>query len=354
MFAMDLLTATAADLLAATDAHWEAAMGAAASDRLATLRRLAGRWHPDHCADPAADAVFARIQWQRRRVLGSSRTLAADRQATEAHPVFESGAAADGRRWSMPYLARYTDELGTVYIAQRTLLEAVTPHLADLAERSAAQTAHWTFATRDMENQMRPCLPAAAAAHRTADAILLVRPRDPDLVRLADVIAHAGTVPPEHVAWIGGGLWNLACYLEYANRAHPLIDATTVWLDTARHRVALLGGWAYAGEIGTRWAALPASAMADVTPAWRSDPVQRSALGHIQIRRLLRNLLGDLTGMGPPPSAAPAPLVTFARSPAAGTAVEQYRSWKKAVEASFGPPRFSAWDLPATVIYPEH
>ncbi|GLQ98215.1 hypothetical protein [Dyella mobilis] len=351
---MDLFNATAADLLAASDSLWETALPAAASDRLMTLRRLAGRWHPDHCADPDAGAVFARIQLQRRHVAGDTRTLAADRRATEAHPVFASTMAADGRRWTMPYVASYADELGTVYIGRRTLLEVVSPDLADLAARNAAQTAHWRFVSSDMERQIRPCLPAAATVHRTADAVLVVRSRDPDLIRLADVVAHVGTVPPAHVAWIGSGLWNLACYLEYAQRAHPVIDASTVWIDTARHRVALLGGWAYAGALGERWAALPASALADVTPVWRSDPVQRSALGHIKIRRLLRELLGDVTGMGPVPACAPAPLAAFARSPAAGTAVEQYRSWQKAIEAAFGPRRFSAWNLPPTLIYPEN
>jgi hypothetical protein len=351
---MDLLTASAADLLAASDALWDEGLIAAASDRLVTLRRLAGRWHPDHCADPDAGAVFSRIQWQRRRLGGASRVLASDRRATEAHPVFESTMAVDGRHWTMRYLATYADELGAVYIGQRTLLEVFPLDLADLAERSAAQSARWMFVSSDMESQIRPCLPAPATLHRTADSVLVVRSRDPELVRLADVMAHVGTVPPEHVAWIGSGLWNVACYLEYAQRAHPVIDASTVWIDVGRHRVSLLGGWAYAGAIGERWAALPANAFADVTPVWRTDPVQRSALGHIKIRRLLRELLGDVTGMGPVRPSAPAPLVAFARGPAAGTAVDQYRSWKKAVEATFGPSRFSAWDLPTNVIYPEN
>jgi hypothetical protein len=351
---MDLLAASATDLLAAPDSLWEAALGAVASDRLVTLRRLAGRWHPDHCAEPEAAAVFARIQFQRRRVIGTARVLAPDRRATEAHPVFESTMAADGRRWTMPYLAAYADELGTVYIGHRTLLEVIPLDLADLAEHGAAQTARWTFVSNEMEKQMRPCLPAPATVHRTPESVLVVRPRDPGLVRLADVVAHIVTIPPEHVAWIGSGLWNLACYLEYAHRAHPVIDASTVWIDTTRHRVSLLGGWAYAGAIGERWMALPASALADVTPVWRADPVQRSALGHIKIRRLLRELLGDITGMGPVTTSAIAPLVAFARSPAAGTAVDQYRSWKKAVEATFGPSRFSAWDLPTNLIYPEN
>ncbi|HEX7816512.1 hypothetical protein [Dyella sp.] len=351
---MDLLTASAADLLAATDAQWEAALGVALTERLTLLRRLSGRWHPDHCIDSQAAAVFARIQRQRRRVSGGSRMLAPDRRATEARPVFESTATADGRRWTMPYLATYASELGAVYIGQRSLLEVVPLNMADLAERSVAQTSRWTFASAGMEEQIRPCLPAPATVHRTADAVLVVRPRDPALVRLADVMAHVGTVPPEHVAWIGSGLWNLACYLEYAQRAHPAIDASTVWIDTVRHRVALLGGWAYAGRIDERWAALPGNTLADVTPAWRGDPVQRSALGHIRIRRLLRALLGDATGMGPITARAPAAWVTFARSPAAGSAIDQYRSWKKVVETTFGPPRFATWDLSTSTIYPEN
>jgi len=351
---MDLLTATAADLLAAPDALWETALVGGASDRLLTLRRLAGRWHPDHCTDPAADEVFARIQAERRRVVGAARTVAGDRRATEARPVFESTMADNGKRWTMPYVATYGDELGTVYIGRRTLLEVMPLDLADLADRSVAQTTRWTFASSAMEEQMLPCLPEVATLHRTADSILVVRPRNPDLVRLADVMAHVGVVPIEHVAWIGSGLWNLACYLEFAGRAHPVIDATTIWIDVAKHRVVLLGAWGCAGAIGERWVALPSRSLADVTPAWRADPVQRSALGHIQIRRLLRELLGDVAGMGPAPAHTPISLITFARNPAAGAAAEQYRSWQQVVQATFGKPRFVAWNLPTNLIYPEN
>jgi hypothetical protein len=339
---MDLLTASANELLTAPPALWEAALTGDATDRLLTLRRLAGRWHPDHCTDPAATDVFARIQTERRRVTGG------------ATAVFESTMAGDGKRWSMPYVGTYGDELGTTYIGRRTLLEVMPLDLADLADRAVTQTVRWNFASPAMEEQMRPCLPEVATLHRTADAMLVVRPRHPDLLRLADVMVHVGVVPAEHVAWIGSGLWNLACYLEYAGRAHPVIEATTVWIDVARHRVVLLGGWACAGAIGERWAALPSRSLVDVTPAWQRDPVQRSALGHIQIRRLLRELLGDVTAMGRAPAHAPEPLITFARNPAAGTAVEQYRSWQQALQATFGKPRFVAWDLPTHLIYPEN
>lgn len=353
---MDLLTAPASALLAASDAVWVAGLGPTRAARRLTVRRLAQRWHPDHCAAPEAGAVFARLQEIRRRAATDDR--AAPRGA--ARSVFESGPSPEGKRWTMPYAVKETTELGTLYIGRATILEAMDLGNADLAERAAAQTARFSFASKDMEAQMVPCLPRPATVHRTATAVLVVRPRDPNLVRLADLTAHgtrtasagggAGTplLPPEHVAWIGSGLWNLACYLEHTNRAHPAINASTVWVDTARHRVALLGGWSYAGTVGEKWVALPAAALADAPPAWRDTPVHRTALGAIQIRRLLRDLLGDPAGMGPLPSGVPAPLAVFARAPAAGSAREQYRSWKETLVAAFGPPKFVPWTLPST------
>jgi hypothetical protein len=338
---MDLMTATAAQLLAASPGDWRRGLGASAAAMRQLVRRLAQRWHPDHSPDPQAAEVFARLQEERRR------------WTQAAAPKEKVWTTAAGQAWALRYLLGFDQEWGPAYIGRRVWVETFAPDNADLALRAQAPDRLWTFASDAMRTQIFPCLPVAATLHRMEDQVVLVHPRDPGLIRLTDLMTHLGSVPPVHVAWIGSGLWNLACYLEFANLGHQAIQADTIWVDPALHRVALLGGWAYAGRLGERWAALPAHTLRWAPSAIRSAAVQSAALDHELIRALLRTLLGDPQGQNFP-SDVPSALAAFARLPAGGTAVTQYAAWKQACVASFGKPTFVKLDLLPSLIYPEN
>lgn len=338
---MDLMTATAPQLLAASSADWRRGLGASAAAMRQLVRRLAQRWHPDHNADPQAADVFARLQQERRQ------------WTQAATPKEKTWTTPEGARWSLRYLATFDQELGPAYIGRRLWVETYALAHADLAARALQAPQGWRFATPAMRDQILPCLPQAATDHRMVDQVVVVHPRDPGLIRLTDLMTHMGSVPPVHVAWIGSGLWNLACYLEFAGLGHQAIHPDTVWVDPSQHRVALLGGWAYAGRLGERWRALPGQTLRWTPSQVRARTCQSATLDHELIRAVLRTLLGDPQGLAFPPD-IPLPLADFARLPASGTAVQQYAAWKQACVASFGKPKFVKLDLSSTLIYPEN
>ena len=333
--------ANASELLAATPTEWRTSLGKTVEAMRLTFRRLAHRWHPDHNADPQAGEVFARLQAARL----------AWKEA--ARPKVQTFSTDRGTRLEMRYATAYAHELGDTYIGMRTVLNAYSLSEADLAARAARADQLWRFANDAMRAQIRPLLPHAVTVHTTLDRVVHVSSRDPALIRLADLMAHLGRLDPQHVAWIGSGLWNLACYLEYSQIGHQAIGMDTVWVDPANHRVALLGGWAYAGRLGERWAALPGRTLGLASSAMLKRKVQDATLDHTLIRALLRELLGDASGMHKAVS-TPDALAAFTRQPAGGTAVAQYTAWKQALVRSFGPPKFVEMALPPSHVYQEN
>lgn len=338
---MNLMTANASDLIAASAEDWRRGMGKTVEAMTMNFRRLAKRWHPDRCVDPRSGEVFARLQAARRA------------WKTASDPKIQVFHTTRGTRLEMRHVKVFPHELGETYIGHHTLMTAHPLDVADLAARASQAPTLWSFRTAAMRAQIAPSLPHAVTVHTTPDRVVHVSSRDPALIRLADLTANLGRLDPHHVAWIGSGLWNLACYLEHINVVHQAINQENVWVDPVNHRVAILGGWAYAGIIGSPWTALPGSTLHWTPQAMRDQKVHLAALDHILIRALLRELLGDPSGMLGS-SNTPKALTTFARLPVSGSAVAQYAAWKQALETSFGKPRFVELNIPPSLIYPEN
>lgn len=331
---MNLMSATPETLLTVPLMELWAGLGHTSEEAQHTWRQLAQRWHPDRSREPQASAVFARLASAHRtwrpKTLASALTL----------------ATAAGTVLTLHHRHAFDHELGQTHVGQGHVLELYASPHADLGQSAATHLTHLPFLTPAMRNQMGLSLPSQAVSHLLADGrVALVFTKAAGLLRLADVVHHVGLLDPRHVAWIGSGLWNLACYLQAVGWTHQAIQADTVWVDPATHRVALLGGWAYAGPEGTPWTALPAASVQAASLAVRAHRRHAAVLDHELIQALLRQLL---------PPASPAALLLSARLPAGGTAVEQYRAWKQALHTSFGPPAFVPWDLSPTTLYPEN
>jgi hypothetical protein len=337
---MDLLTVTAEVLLALPPEQVMRSFGRGPAGET-QWRRVLHRWHPDRNPDPQASPVFAHLQ--------------AARQAwrTRGQPHQVNWSTTDGRRLEFRYLRVTPTAVGAAYQGRAWLADTVALDQADLVAPAQARLRAWRFASPAMASQMKPALPDPARCYTTPTATVLVRPRPPGLIRLTEVRAHfGGALDPRHVAWIGSALWNFACYLQYAQVAHHDLTLDSVWIHPEDHRIAVLDPWLYAADVGAPLRALPARSL-ELLP--RAYIEQRMATGDADpwlIRALLRELLGDPTGMRWPTD-VPTPMAAFVRLPAIGSAVAQYAAWKQALVASFGSPRYTRLDLAVTDIDPE-
>lgn len=311
--------------------------------------RLAAQWHPDRNSNPRATEVFQRIvtlYTAAKEQIASGRWLAAAGETLLT--------ARDGRQYRIRHFARRPFELGELLLGNTIAAFVVGADSADLYGNALKILRVRHFASDEMRAEIQPSLPEIQAAVEGPDRCALILERPADMVLLADLAGHlGGTVPAVHVAWILSSLYNLACWLEWAQLSHNAIGLDTVFVSPARHTVALLGGWWYATRIGERLRALPARTVdcipSDIVRVKVAEPRCNLEL----IRLTGRELLGDPSGVRliRDPS-VPRPLGSWLSHPSSGSAIADYGLWRDVIVSSFGARRFSRLDVTPEQIYP--
>jgi hypothetical protein len=307
------------------------------------FKRLATRWHPDVCADPRASEVFAHLVRLRDAALGPARP---------ATTVTRTLRTRDGRALGLSPLSMVPLDTGELLVGRRSLTWVYRADAADLAEAGAATIAGFRYADDRMRKQMTPFLPTLDRRIPLADGgEALVMARHPDEVLLADLLRVKGAVPAAHVAWIGSGLLNIACWLGWAGLVHGAISPETVLISPETHTVRLMGGWGFATKAGARPTALPGRTLALAPRLAVKGEVVDARLDLELIRRTLRETLGDPTGGTLLRGGAPEPIGRWLVMPPQAEATKDYAAWLAVLERVWGKRRFIRWDLRPDAIY---
>ncbi len=308
------------------------------------FKRLAVLWHPDVCADPRATEVFAHLVRLRDAALGPVRP---------ASPNTRVLRTKDGRDLGLSPLSTLPLDTGELLVGRHSLTWVYRADTADLARSGADLITGFRFADDRMRSQMAPFLPTLdRRIPLEGGGEALVMARHPDEVLLADLIRVRGAVPPEHAAWIGSGLLNIACWLGWAGIVHGAIGPETVLISPETHTVRLMGGWGFATRTGTRPTALPGRTLALAPRLTVRGEVVDARLDLELIRRTLREVLGDPTGAGLLRGGAPDPIARWLVMPPEAAATADYAAWLKALERVWGKRRFVHWDLTPDSVYP--
>lgn len=314
-----------------------------APDQVAALyHRLAMRWHPDRAEG-------------RREVFEH---LAALKEEAELH--IRQG------RWQVPgllelagrkirYFKTYPFELGTAYLGNSVIAYVVEKDLAPLVHRAEAAIKALAFANDRMAAEMQPRLPQLKAAFDAeAGQRVLVLGKATGLIRLSDLIAHAGgRVDPRHVAWVMSDLLNTACYFgAYRGIAHMELSAATVFISPVKHIAVILGGWFYATPLNEPLMAVPERTDQLLPAVARNTERATGSIDLELIRGIGREMLGDLSGVHlAHDTAIPAPMRDWLRQPSGMDAVAEYKAWPKILEDSFGARRFTELPVKASDLY---
>jgi hypothetical protein len=310
--------------------------------------RLVSYWHPDRNKAPLATDVFQHIvtlyaQAKEQIASGKWRSSHGERTLT----------TRDGRQYRIKHCARRTFELGEILIGSTMAAFIVTPDASDLSASALSMLKAFRFATQDMRQQIAPCLPEMQAALETHEGCALIIKKPTDNVLLADLVEHlGGTVPAVHVAWMLSSLYNLACWLEWAQITHNAIAPDTVFVSPQRHTIALYGGWWYAVRTGERLTALPTRTVANAPQDIVRGKVADQRCDLELIRATGRELLGDNSGIRllRDPS-IPRPMAEWLCHPSTGSALTDYRFWRDVLVASFGARRFVRLDVTSEQLY---
>lgn len=316
-----------------------------------TFRELAATWHPDHCSDARAAQVFAHLITLRDAVLKGG-------PAPKSAGTSRSFTRADGSEFSMRILRAHALDTGELLIGAHSFAWRFDAAVRDIADAEELTIAGFRFADPRMEREMRRFLPQINRRIDLADGgVLLVQSRGDDDLLLSDLIASLPSdkdglrLPAAHAAWIGSGLFHIACWLGWAGLVHGAIAPDTVVISPSTHDVRLLGGFGFARGAGSRPEVLPGRSL-DLLPRLAVAGTGLSPADDGELIRLtLREAIGDPTGGRLLRGAIPEPLGRFLTLPAGSTPFADYAAWMKALEASWGRRRFVHLDANAAAIY---
>lgn len=333
--------ASAAEILAIPK-EWPERLFSSAVAIEAEWRALAKRWHPDrNTDDPQAGHVFRHIgdlrrEAERRAEGGLWRTPGAVR--------FE---ALDGRTFTMRFRRHRPFAIGDLYAGRTNTVFAVERDYADLFEDARRTLTSFRYADGAMEAEFSRYVPRLVDTFETGDRLVMAVTSTEDLVLLDDLVAHfGGALEPRAAAWVVSSLSNLACWLGWSGLAHGAIAPDTVMVSPRHHSVVLAGGWFHSVPFGATLMPSPEFAVLHGRPAVGPDKRATPRLDLELVRAVGRAALGDPNGtrlLTDP--AVPRPMAEWLMLPPADDAFQDFRSWERAREASFGARRFVEMDV---------
>lgn len=337
------MTPNADDILATPVSAARKILGSDPDTVRKAFRRLAHIWHPDRSPDPRAGAVFAHLVSLRDAFKGGGEAKSASTRNVGASRIFER---AGGRKFSMGVLRAHAIDIGEVLVGRHSLAWRFDAGAKDLAEAEISRIAGLKFANTAMEREMRRFLPQLSHRIDLADGgMMLVQPRNHDEVLLCDLIeSYNGHIPAEHVAWIGSGLFHIACWLDWAEIVHGAISPEMVTIVPGTHDVRLVGGFGFITPSGVRPATLPSRTLSIVPILGIKGQVADRTLDAELIRATLQDALGGRVGV-------PDPVMHALHMPPDKTAIADYKAWSDALEAAWGRRRFQVMPRSGRNIY---
>jgi hypothetical protein len=309
---------------------------------------LAALWHPDrNASEPDAGKVLQHINALYQAALHKFAL-----GEWEGGGVLELPARGGGKR-ELCYLQRRRFELGERIIGETFAAYTVEMAYRELYDAALRTIGTFRYADDAMKKEFSRALPRCGETVETADRLILIEERNPDLAALDDLIEFlGGRLEAKHAAWIVSGLLNLTCYLEWAGLMHGAIAPDTVFVSPRHHSVALLGGWWYAVPAGAKLRALPQRTLNAVPSIIGGAKRAASAVDSELVRQVAREMLGDPGGTKLlHDESVPRPFRQWIAHPPAEPAYADYCTWEKAREASFGARKFAGVPAEAGDIY---
>ena len=310
-------------------------------------RKLSGIWHPDR--KPGFDSVFAQISTLYRKGVDQLK-----KGIWEIPGVFTFSNLV-GKKFEVKYKKHHVFELGDMYIGDYTITYLINKDAKDLFDNAKKIIKNFKYANDKMKGEISRYLPEIHSEHETADKLVLIVRKTPDLILLRDVLDHlGGKLDPKHVAWVLSSMYNLSCYLKFADLTHNSISLDTYFISPQFHGGALLGGWWYASPVDKKLVAVPARTIKYAPHDLTSKKIAGPKIDSELIKATGRELLGDGGGsklLSDP--TIPNATLNWLRTAGMGEAYKEYESWVKVLKDSFGERRFVKLEIQPVDIYKE-
>lgn len=311
-------------------------------------RKLSSIWHPDR--KPGSDSVFAQISTLYHQGIEKIKS------GTWVIPGLFTFTDTKGKKFEVRYKKHHVFELGDMYIGDHTITYLIHKDSQDLFDNAKRVIKGFKYANDKMQTEIARYLPTIHSENETADRLVLIVKKTPDLFLLRDVLDHLnGKMDPKHVAWILNTLYNIACYLKFSGLTHNAISLDSYFISPQYHSGALLGGWWYSAQADSKLLAVPTRTITYAPRDLTSKKIASMKIDSELIRAIGRELLGDGNGskLLSDPN-IPNSLLNWVRTIGTGDAYKEYEDWsKKVLKDSFGERRFVELKIQSSDIYKE-
>lgn len=336
----------AAALLALDEAQPETLFGTGSRRHIeAVAVALWRRWHPDVCAAAEAAAVAARIGALR------DAALARLQRGIWSGPGEAAWRSADGDLLRVDFLRSDRSEMGQACLCRDHLLLLADPPVEAFRQAFLRAVRSLPWAGPAMQQELEPWLPQTVSERRLDDGRGVLRlGKRRELIRLRDLQDHlGGRLDGRQVAWMVSRMLGLCCYLAFAGLTHNDIGPHSLFVDPARHGLALLDGWWYAAPAGARLLGLPRRTLEALPPWLAGGPTAEPRLDLVRVRSLALDLLGPGATTDP---GVPAALLEWCFQAPEGDAFADFRAWRtRWLPACYGPPTFAELPVTAAAVY---
>jgi len=315
------------------------------------IKRLRGKWHPDLSSDPKANDVFVHLM----KLASVARTrIATNSWALKAQVTFTDNSTQ--KSYNFKYKKMHTFELGKMYIGDTHVLYLLEDSYNDLYENGLTYIRSIRYPDSKMKKEFERFLPNVTFSAKTniGNVVLISKPKDAILLQdLIDAIP-GNKIDPIHVAWIVGSMYNIATFLDFIKISHNSILPSTVFIDTKKHGVFLLGGWWYATKSGNDIKALPSQIVKMLPAKILTTKKAKSIYDRQAVKGLGVFCLGDPTFVGSKLLAdktIPLQLVRVLRTPSGDDAIKEFSGWYQMLKSVFGKREFTKFNFDTSNIY---
>lgn len=297
------------------------------------------QWHPDRNCDPQATDVLSHI---------AELYFIAEQKLKSGlwNPpnLLRLTDTKSGKAYEIKYVKSYSIEIGTMYLSHKYVTFIIESQYKELYENALAAFSRFKFHSDRMKEEISKCLPRIKATLEIGSGCVLILEKDPDLIPLTDINEYfKHQLDSRHIAWIVSTLYNLNCYLAYAQITHNDISLSTYFIDPTHHSGALLGGWWYSALESNKLTYVPRRIINNIPPDMLASKKPDHRIDLELVRGVARELIcGDWNNIHlvRDDKRTPEALKNWSISAASNNPVEEYNNWQQVLQDSFGKKKF--------------
>lgn len=312
--------------------------------------KLQAKWHPDHNSALNAGEVFAHV----RKLVEEGREKIRNEQ-WNGRTTFRF-TSSSGKEYRIRYSKLRMFELGKMLIGKELVAYIIDEQYEDLYKNGVNTIRSFKYKNKNLEKEFTKLMPSIRFAEKTDKGFIVIISKPEGYVLLQDLIDFLpnNKLPPKHVAWIVSSLYNLLIFLKVHNTCHNGISPATVFVDTTRHSVMILGGWWYSTKTNAKLLALPSKILSILPKGVLEEKISQPVYDRQAMKATAIASLGDPSMNGSRllfDKDVPKPMLSWLRGPSSSSIIDEYERWYDTLTQSFGERKFTKFEVDISSLY---